>query len=77
MTELYISVSNGFIPIHKLRIYQWAHLAIWTMYNVIYYGASIFATYIEESRLLLMRSNGKCCLQDGKKKPHMTPLLLL
>ena len=38
MTELYIHTLNGFIAIHDLRIYYWVHLAIWTMFNIIYYG---------------------------------------
>ena len=34
------------MAIQDLSIYKWAHLALRTMYNIIYYGASVFVIYI-------------------------------
>jgi len=35
---IYIHTLKGLIAIHDLRIYKWAHLAVWAIYYVIYYG---------------------------------------
>ena len=48
----------GYYGVINISTYiEWAHLAIWTMHNVIYYGASVFGTYIYVIDVFLMLSN--------------------